>query len=186
MSTMGVERIGFGSWSGAGRMAPKAYISAMMRMMRRALPALAWCLASGSAGAAALPPIGLWQGRYVCAQGKTALALQIIAIGPRAVRAVFYFHALASNNEVPPGCFAMQGTFDATTRRLTLLPTRWLARPPFYVWTGLSGTVSMGGGTLTGVISGPACGGFSLVRALAPPDPPPPAACRMEQTGPTV
>ncbi|MDD4936157.1 MAG: hypothetical protein PHT60_10335 [Acidiphilium sp.] len=142
--------------------------------------------AVGGAGAMMLPPLGLWQGEYTCAQGKTGLALQITALSPTTVRAVFYFHALASNPGVPQGCFAMRGHFDAATRHLTLSPTRWLAQPPFYVWTGLSGTVERDGSGLTGTIEGPACTDFALTPSAALPVPPAPASCRMDQNGPTV
>lgn len=141
---------------------------------------------AGMAGAANLPPIGLWQGEYHCAQGETALALQITAISPDNVRAVFYFHALAANPHVPQGCFSMQGHFDPKTRQLSLNPTSWLARPPFYVWTSLRGKVGADGAGITGQIQGPACTDFALTRSLLPPEPPAPSACRLEQNGPTV
>ena len=140
----------------------------------------------GTAGAVALPPVGLWQGQYDCAQGRTALALQITAESPRRVSAIFYFHALAANPHVPRGCFMMRGHYDATTRRITLAPTRWLAHPPFYVWVALSGRVGPGGNAITGHITGPACSVFALVRSFTPPVPPAPAPCRMDQNGPTV
>jgi hypothetical protein len=165
---------------------PPRYMS-MAHTLFRAVAALG--LAAGltcTALAATLPPIGLWQGRYKCAQGQTALALQITAISPTQVRAVFYFHALASNPHVPQGCFSMQGHFDPATKRLHLSPTRWLSQPPFYVWTGLSGTVGAGGAVLTGTIQGPACTDFALKPSATLPIPPAPPACRMDQNGPTV
>jgi hypothetical protein len=140
----------------------------------------------GVAPAASLPPIGLWQGQYHCAQGETALALQITAISPTRVQALFYFHALASNPAVPPGCFSMQGQYDPATRHLTLTPTRWLSQPPYFVWTGLSGTVAADGAGLSGTIQGPACTDFTLTSNATLPTPPAPAACRMDQNGPTV
>jgi len=144
------------------------------------------CLAGGTASAAALPPIGLWQGQYKCAQGDTALALQITAISPTRVNAVFYFHALAANPSVPQGCFAMTGSFDPATHRIALHPTHWLSQPPFYVWTGLTGTVQPGGDAMTGTIQGPACSIFSLAPSMVLPVPPAPPACRLDQNGPTV
>lgn len=148
--------------------------------------ALIWGMSLVAAQAASLPPIGLWQGTYHCAQGETALALEITAISPTRVRAVFYFHALANNPNVPPGCFSMQGRFDPASRQLELTPTRWLSQPPSYVWTGLSGTVAPGGAGLTGTIQGPACTDFALRPSAVLPVPPAPPACRMDQTGPTV
>jgi hypothetical protein len=160
----------------------------MMKALLHRLVGLALILSvsQGAARATSLPPIGLWQGTYHCAQGETALALQITAISPTRVQAVFYFYALASNPNVPPGCFSMQGRFDPASRQLELTPTRWLSQPPFYVWTGLSGTVVRGGTGLTGTIQGPACTDFALKPSMVLPVPPAPPACRMDQTGPTV
>lgn len=157
-------------------------------LARAALTGLATLtgLTSGTAAAAMLPPIGLWQGRYTCAQGDTALALQITAISPTRVTAIFYFHALAANPAVPQGCFAMTGSFDPATRHLALHPTHWLSQPPFYVWTGLSGTVRRSGTAMTGTIQGPACTDFSLSPSTTLPVPPAPPACRLDQNGPTV
>ncbi|HEX7389646.1 MAG TPA: hypothetical protein VF286_06015 [Acidiphilium sp.] len=158
-----------------------------MTLPKRVFAGLALAIGmTGGAAAALLPPIGLWQGRYICSQGQTAVALRITAESPTRVNAIFYFHALAANPHVPQGCFMMQGRYDPASRRITLTPTRWLAQPPFYVWVALSGTVGPGGGAITGNITGPACSSFALVRSFTLPVPPAPASCRMDQTGPTV
>lgn len=161
-------------------------MACVTRFLQRVLGAAMAAAISGPALAAVLPPIGLWQGHYRCAQGDTAFALQVTADGPEQVRAVFYFHALTANPAVPQGCFSMRGRFDPATRRIALRPTRWLAQPPGYVWVGLSGLVVSGGSRIAGTIEGPACTDFALARSLAPPVPPAPSACRLEQNGPTV
>lgn len=157
-------------------------------MPSRTIPSLiAAIIASlGTAAAATLPPIGLWQGRYDCAQGQTALDLQINARSPTQIDAIFYFHALKSNPDVPQGCFLMHGHYDQATGNFSLAPQNWLARPPFFVAVALSGHVSLDGAHLTGRVSGPACSSFALARSVAPPLPPAPSACRMSQLGPTV
>lgn len=156
--------------------------------LRRHLMLVIVALASHAAVAAAiaLPPIGDWQGIYRCAQGKTALDLEITAVTPSRIEAVFYFHALPANPRVPQGCFMMRGRFDAKTRTIGLKPSRWLDQPAFFVSVGLHGKVSRSGRTIQGTISGPACTGFSLTRGFAEPVPPAPAPCRMKQQGPVV
>ncbi|MCU4158530.1 hypothetical protein AiwAL_00210 [Acidiphilium sp. AL] len=152
----------------------------------RILAELTLAAALAGSAAAASPPVGLWQGSYDCAQGETALALQITAQGPSRISAIFYFHALAANPHVPQGCFMMRGRYDAATRRITLNPARWLARPPFYVRVALSGMVGRDGSTIAGHIAGPACSAFAVTRSVAPPIPPAPAPCWMDRNGPTV
>ncbi|HET9147794.1 MAG TPA: hypothetical protein VFN77_07085 [Acetobacteraceae bacterium] len=138
---------------------------------------------SGTA-AALLPPIGPWQGVYRCAQGETALDLQITARSPTRIKAVFYFHALPANPRVPRGCFTMRGSFNQASGRITLTPAAWLHRPPFFVSVAVDGKVSRG--VLSGRIEGPACSGFRLERSLAPPMPAAPKSCRMGQQGPVA
>ena len=157
-------------------------------ILRRHLMLAIAVLASHSAVAAgiALPPIGDWQGIYQCAQGKTALDLEITAVTSSRIKAVFYFHALPANPSVPQGCFIMQGRFDAKTRAIALKPSRWLDQPASFVSVGLRGKMSGSGQKLRGMISGPACSAFSLTRSFAEPVPPAPAPCRMKQQGPVV
>jgi hypothetical protein len=157
-----------------------------MKPQRHLLPAIAALTGISAASAAPLPPIGNWQGQYRCAQGRTALDLAITAITPSDIRAVFYFHAVAANPAVPQGCFTMQGTFDAGTGIIKLAPASWLDRPASFVSVGLRGKVSASGRSIQGMISGPACAGFSLHRASAAPVPPAPAPCRVKQQGPVV
>jgi len=142
--------------------------------------------AAFAAGVSSATPGGLWQGRYDCAQGETALALRIAPLGDGRVDALFYFHALVQNPGVPSGCFVMTGRYDSTTRRLTLRPVRWLVHPQNFVWTGLVGRIGSDGAGITGRIEGPGCTDFALVRSTTSPVPPAPAECRLERDGPTV
>jgi hypothetical protein len=131
-----------------------------------------------------LPPIGEWQGVYKCAQGNTALDLEITAETPSRISAIFYFHALAANPHLPQGCFTMRGSFDADMRSIALRPAQWLDHPAFFVSVGLNGKVSASGQRLTGSVTGPACTAFSLTRSFAEPLPPAPAPCHFERQGP--
>jgi hypothetical protein len=135
---------------------------------------------------ARVSPAGAWAGQYHCAQGATALDLTITPAGRGRVRALFFFHALAGNPHVPPGCFTMAGRYDAAARSIALKPTIWLLRPAHFVWVGLRGTLGGAGGSMAGRIDGPGCTDFSLVRVDRTVSARVPAACRMERGAPTV
>lgn len=113
---------------------------------------------------------GSWAGAYHCAQGNTALELDISLTTPRTLQALFYFHALPKNPYVPSGCFLMSGTFNAQSGGLQLRPTKWLYQPPFFVPVALTGMLNPNG-TLTGQIFGPGCTDFMLTRQPAPQAP---------------
>ncbi|CAG4904006.1 unnamed protein product [Acidocella sp. C78] len=129
---------------------------------------------------------GRWSGHYHCAQGDTALDLTISPAGTGRLRALFFFHALAGNPHVPPGCFSMAGRYDAASGSVALNPTMWLLRPHHFVWVGLRGRMEGAGGAITGRIDGPGCTDFSLVRVYGPMPASVPPACRMERGAPTV
>ena len=153
---------------------------------RRFLTACLGALLPAAALGAALPPTGLYQGHYICAQGETGLALSIAATGATRVTARFYFHAIRANPSVPQGCFAMAGRYDPATRHLTLAPEGWVVRPYGFVQVGLSGTVSADTTRIAGLVIGPGCTSFSLQQRNAIPVPPAPSPCRMDRRGPTV
>lgn len=153
---------------------------------RRLLTACLCAMPSVAALGASLPPTGLYQGHYVCAQGETGLALRIAATGATRVTARFYFHAVKANPSVPRGCFAMTGRYDPATRHLTLAPEGWVVRPHGFVQVSLSGTVSADAARIAGLVIGPGCTTFSLQRRNATPVPPAPSPCRMDRGGPTV
>lgn len=113
---------------------------------------------------------GSWAGWYNCAQGATALELDISASAPQYVQALFYFHGLPQHALAPAGCFLMQGTISAATGKLQLQPEQWLMRPLGYVPVALSGQLD-GQGRLSGQIFGPGCSNFLLARQLAPQAP---------------
>jgi hypothetical protein len=156
----------------------------------RAVP-VAVMIAVGLMGAVGIgrtlaSPAGTWSGHYHCAQGNTALDLTITPAGADRFRALFYFHALAGNPHVPPGCFTMAGRYDPTSGSIALKPTLWLLQPPHFVWVGLHGWVNGPGGTMSGRIDGPGCTDFSLVRVYKAVNGQVPASCRMEPGAPTV
>jgi hypothetical protein len=123
------------------------------------------------AGAAGLFELtGSWAGWYDCAQGATALELDVVVASPQKIQALFYFHTLPSARPVPDGCFLMQGTADGQSGTLQLQPGQWILWPFGFVPVGLDGRLNPDG-TLTGRIFGPGCSQFSLTRQPAPQAP---------------
>lgn len=113
-----------------------------------------------------LDPTGLWQGHYNCAQGLTGLSLSIRSIDsvdPSVVAAVFDFYPLPEN-PTATGQFTMQGTWDADTQRLSLIPEAWVDQPPGWDMVGLDLRPTQGFTLLTGLVSSPQCGHVFLQR----------------------
>lgn len=109
---------------------------------------------------------GRWTGSYLCAQGDTTLALDVLAVpgAPGLVTAVFTFSAAPDNPGVPSGAYTMAGTFAGD--QLTLSGQAWLSRPSGYLMVGLSGTYTAGGaGSLAGRVDGGGCETFALRKA---------------------
>jgi serine/threonine protein kinase len=107
----------------------------------------------GGGGSTAVPNpnaavVGNWTGTYTCSQGPTNLNLTINDQAGGGITAIFAFGS-ASNNSVPPGSFAMKGTYSGGT--LTLNPDHWIQRPTDYEMVGLTAHVQ---GTAPTSISG--------------------------------
>ncbi len=100
-----------------------------------------------------------WVGTYHCAQGETNLALHITDVDGPDLRALFEFDHPPSGAS---GLFEMKGGWTVDHRSVTLLPTRWIRKPPNYVTVGMRGTVSVGGRRFMGLVDGPGCTNFAL------------------------
>jgi len=108
---------------------------------------------------------GSWRGKYVCAQGVTALNMSITDKPGGKLEASFSFGPLPSNPTVPRGAYMMDGVYDADTGRIVLHPRAWTKEPPGYVMVGMAGHLSPLGLFMAGEIDGPGCDGFELVRS---------------------
>ena len=118
---------------------------------------------------------GVWEGYYMCGQGRTGLTLTVR--GQSALRALFYFYPDPDNLDVPEGCFEMTGSFDVVTGRTEFHAGRWRLQPANYITVDLTGRSSTRMSHMVGTVIGPGCGSFSL-RPVAGPGRPAPAACR--------
>jgi hypothetical protein len=106
-------------------------------------------------------PGQIWSGHYVCSQGKTSLALQIMYLRGHTVDAVFAFSHAESGVS---GSYWTSGRYDPARRRLALSTIAWLRQPPGFVAISLAGTVSADGSRLAGSRLDRACSTFTVRR----------------------
>jgi hypothetical protein len=103
-----------------------------------------------------------WVGDYDCLQGRTGLALRIIDVRGKRVRAIFDFHHAASG---AAGQYIVGGAFDDGSGRVTFEPGPWIIHPDDYLSVGMEGEVSQDGTRFVGKILYPGCGMFRLHAA---------------------
>jgi hypothetical protein len=107
-----------------------------------------------------------WRGRYLCAQGPTALELTLERDGD-AVRGTFAFAALPENPTVPSGAYTLTGT-SATADRdeviVTMVPGQWLDQPAGYVMVGFTARTDRERRTMRGSIDDAGCGAIEVSR----------------------
>jgi hypothetical protein len=107
-----------------------------------------------------------WKGRYVCAQGATALALTIES-GEKAIDARFEFGPLPENPTVPHGSYTMHGTVTRLGDgefTVILEPDAWIEHPANYVMVGLQATTALEHSVLRGKITNATCADVELSR----------------------
>jgi len=107
-----------------------------------------------------------WKGRYVCAQGATALVLTIES-GDHAIAATFEFGPLPENPKVPHGSYKMHGTVTRLSNgefTVTLEPDRWIEHPADYFMVGLQATTAEEHSVLRGKITNATCAEVELSR----------------------
>jgi hypothetical protein len=138
--------------------------------MRAAALVFALLFLAGPAGA---KPTGLetvlgeWSGRYDCGQGVTSLKLVVSKTPKGRMAARFSFGPVPENPTVPKGAYAMEGSFDAKTRRLQLRGVKWINQPSNYFMVDLDGRVSEAGDRYSGTVPAAGCTVFELRRAEA-------------------
>ncbi len=111
--------------------------------------------------------VGEWTGDYDCLQGTTGLTLTIWPAPPDRLHAIFRFYAVATNPQVPDGCFRMEGQLGPAPGSLGLTAGEWLLHPDGYVTVDLSGSIDRD--TITGDVQGPSCTRFTLHRTRLSP-----------------
>jgi len=108
----------------------------------------------------------VWEGHYVCAQGKTALTLTLEG-GPDALTGTFEFGPLPENPGVPHGKYTLRGKairIGDGIYDVELAPGQWIEHPDSYYMVGLRATSSREHDTLMGRITDRNCGEVMLSR----------------------
>jgi hypothetical protein len=147
-------------------------MSASARRSRAAWPVVVLALGCGAAAPRARPPGAppelaeireRFEGSYLCPQGPTGLTLELVRFADGTAAAVFHFHPLPANPDVPEGRYTLTGSWRADGA-VQLAPERWLDAPKDYVMVGLTGSLDAATGRLAGTIAAAGCGPFDLER----------------------
>jgi hypothetical protein len=139
-------------------------------IVMRLLRILGLSMLAVSPALAESPYDGIWQGDYVCAQGKTLLRLTIRPEKDGTSIAYFHFFPPPDKPEDGRGCFSMRLGAARERAALALRQERWLDNPNGYVMVDLVGQVDLAADTFRGVVEGPFCSTFSLTRVTRQSD----------------
>ena len=97
-----------------------------------------------------------WQGAYNCAQGNTALNLQITNVNENNINALFFFNYA----NVKKGVFKLVGNYDEVSGKLVFEPREWIQRPSGYRTVSMDGFVK--GDIYYGKITTAGCSNFQV------------------------
>lgn len=100
-----------------------------------------------------------WVGDYDCAQGNTGMALRIVDVRGRVIRAIFDFTHSPSG---AAGKYIVSGAYDPETRSVRFEPSQWLEQPDNYIMVPMTGEISLDDSLFAGKINHPSCGAFKL------------------------
>lgn len=104
---------------------------------------------------------GTWRGLYVCAQGVTALELELRGMQDGRVGGTFAFSEAKENPGVPSGSYRVHGVLSAGLV-LRLDPGEWIEHPQDYFPVALVGKVSGEESRYYGFVDGLGCETFSV------------------------
>jgi hypothetical protein len=104
--------------------------------------------------------VGVWDGDYTCAQGKTGLRLEIGAVEGDALPTTFSFSPLTDGPHAASGSFSMIGT--ETGGKLVFKQDKWINHPDGYLMVDLEVSDPPQGGTLSGTVISDSCSDFSV------------------------
>ena len=115
------------------------------------------------------PPYSVWTGKYLCAQGVSAVEVRIEAAPDGSATATFEFGPHDENpNPVARGSYELTGALfvdDKGVLQAKLTPDHWIDQPPSYVMIGFSASSSdPGQRTMKGKIEHSSCDWIEITR----------------------
>lgn len=117
-----------------------------------------------------MPAHSVWVGKYVCAQGMTALELTIDAGPDGNATAKFAFGPHPGNPRLPSGSYWMRGRASVLASgqlSIKLEPDRWIKHPQDYEMVGLTVMSDREQQKLGGTIDHPSCTVVRVDRRFA-------------------
>jgi hypothetical protein len=107
-----------------------------------------------------------YQGAYFCGRRVARVTLKVLPqVGEPRRHAILSFGPEPTSPDVPRGAFLVEGSIDLHGGELSMLPVKWVTRPPGYNWLGLNGRSDDGGRTFSGrTVNNSACTIFTLRR----------------------
>ena len=117
--------------------------------------------------------VTVYEGEYICGQGKTALVLRLHERKPTDEydTVTFEFGPTKDNPSVPEGAFLVDGRFPAAGGSMLLAPLQWIKRPRGYHMVALRGASNDGGMNFEGAVASATggCQSFSVKRTSPAP-----------------
>lgn len=115
-----------------------------------------------------VPKYSVWEGKYKCSQGITAMRLRIATLPDGTANATFEFGPSDDNpSPIPKGTYKLTGTLyvgDSGDFELKLVPDTWIDKPPNYDMTGLTARSDHELHMLRGKIDNPNCDWLEVTR----------------------
>jgi hypothetical protein len=109
----------------------------------------------------------VWEGRYMCAQGETALRLTLDTEPDGQTIGMFDFGPHPGNPHLPSGSYRMRGKItmrEGGAFELVLVPDQWIAQPAGYLMVGLTATSNRERTELNGRITHETCSWVRVAR----------------------
>src|ERR1700744_2907950 len=110
-------------------MTPNHLTASSLRWFSVALSFLFLCVPNARAQSTGTGINGVYDGTYTCMQGPRSLKLSLQASGNESLTGIFTFY-LPPASHTQPYSYSLKGTFDAASRRFTLVPVKWETAPP--------------------------------------------------------
>ena len=110
---------------------------------------------------------GVWEGKYVCYQGETAVNVTLEHLDARgATRGTFTFGSFPGATNARTGKYALAVTFDAARNEALAVPAGWIDQPENYIQVGFTAILDASGQIMTGHVDHETCSTIELHRRV--------------------